>query len=231
MSKAVDNWVNGNFWIPPLRRTRGPISLDRIAGLKPEWLSLALIGQGRKWLKAGAAALLLVVLAGGLLTWCGCRDKLIPAEVAVVLGNEVYRDGRPAPRLAARLDKSVELYRYGYCKTIIVSGGVGKSMVDEATAMAAYLKTKGVPEWDIVIDSQGVNTWHTALFTADYLKQHRLESVIVVSQAFHIPRSAMALKKAGCKQVGQASPAYLELGDFYSTLREMLAIVFYWWKY
>ena len=230
MSKVIGNWNNDNFVGLPLMGLLGTARFGRAAGLKPEWLSLSM-PNGKKWLKGGAAALLLVILAAGLLVWCGQRDKLIPAEVAVVLGNEVYRDGRPAPRLAARLDKSVELYRYGYCKTIIVSGGVGKSEVDEATAMAAYLKSKGVPEWDIVVDSTGVNTWHTALFTAEYLKKQRLDSVIVVSQAFHIPRSAMALKKAGCEQVGQASPSYWEWRDVYSTLREMAAIVFYWWQY
>ncbi len=96
-----------------------------------------------KGLRVFLVALGLGVLAGGALVLAGSQDRLVAAEVAVVLGNQVYADARPAPRLAARLDKSLELYRGGYLKTIIVSGGVGKSRVDEAGAMAAYLKARG----------------------------------------------------------------------------------------
>lgn len=178
-----------------------------------------------------ALSFLAILLTAGSLLWLGGRDKVIEARVAVVLGNEVRTDGSPAPRLAARLDKSLELYRAGRCRTIIVSGGLGRSRVDEATAMAAYLRARGVPARDIVIDSAGHNTWRTALFTAEYLKQNRLDEVIVVSQAFHVPRSALALKAAGCPKVGQASPDYWELRDVYSVLREIPANIAYWWRY
>ncbi len=175
--------------------------------------------------------LALVSAVGAALVWAGGRENLIEAEVAVVLGNQVYRNGQPAPRLAARLDRSLELYRAGRLKTIIVSGGRGRSRVDEARAMAAYLQARGVPRRAIVVDSQGVNTWQAALFTAEYLKKHNLDGVIVVSQAFHIPRSVMALRAAGCPRVGQAAPSYWEARDVYSILREIPANIVYWWRY
>ena len=188
--------------------------------------------KNKKRLKAGLAlAALLTVLAGAAIWGYGRRDRLIEAEVAVVLGNEVYRNGQPAPRLAARLDKSLELYRAGRLKTIIVSGGVGRSLVDEATAMAAYLRAKGVPASAIVIDSEGHNTWNSAEFAAAYLQRHGLKRVIAVSQAFHIHRSVMAFRAAGCPEVGQAAPDYWELRDIYSILREIPANIVYWWRY
>lgn len=188
-------------------------------------------GIWKRGLKLSLLVLLALILTCGGLIWLGGRDELIEASVAVVPGNRVHRDGQPAARLAARLDKSLELYRSGRCRTIIVSGGLGRSRVDEARAMAAYLRARGVPERDIVIDSQGRNTWRTARFTAEYLKKNRLDGVIVVSQAFHVPRSALALKAAGCQRVGQASPDYWELRDIYSVLREIPANVVYWWRY
>lgn len=213
--------------------------LSRIVNLTAKKPAPPKIGQFRKtsgyWarrfkisLKIGLSAL--IVACGGLV-WLGGRDKIIEARVAVVLGSQVYHDGQPAPRLAARLDKSLELYQTGRCQTIIVSGGLGYSRVDEARAMAAYLRLKGVPDQDIVVDSTGVNTWRTALFTADYLLENGLQEVIVVSQAFHVPRSVLALKAAGCPKVGQASPVYWELWDIYSILREIPANIFYWWRY
>ena len=97
--------------------------------------------------------------------------------------------------------------------------------------MADYLWARGVPRQALVVDSQGVNTWRTARFTADYLKERGLDSVIVVSQHFHIPRSVWALKKAGCPKVGQAAPDYWESLDIYSTLREIPANIYYRWQY
>ncbi|MDL2260575.1 YdcF family protein [Deltaproteobacteria bacterium OttesenSCG-928-K17] len=182
-------------------------------------------------LKCGVFFLALIVGAASLIVWLGSREILIEAEVAVILGNEVYRNGQPAPRLAARLDKGLELYRAGRVKTLIVSGGVGLSGVDEASAMAAYLMAKGVPAQALVIDSQGVNTWQTAVFTAGYLKKHNQSGAIVVSQHFHVPRSTMAFKAAGCERVGQASPDYWEKLDIYSVPREIPALIVYWWKY
>ncbi|MDR2946860.1 MAG: YdcF family protein [Candidatus Adiutrix sp.] len=226
MNKVIDVWMNGGFWGRLTAAGETGAASGRAARLNPQ-----IVARAKMCLKGLALLTLLAVLSGLALDAWGRREALIPAEVAVVLGNEVYRDGSPAPRLAARLDKSVDLYRYGYCRTIIVSGGVGLSGVDEAKAMSAYLQSRGVPEWDIVVDSQGVNTWQTALFTAAYLEQHHLDSAIVVSQAFHTPRSAMALKKAGCENVGRAAPAYREWGDVYSIARELAAIVVYFFKY
>jgi vancomycin permeability regulator SanA len=181
--------------------------------------------------KITVIAAALIILAMAALWYSGSRDRLIAAQVAVVLGNQVYANGQPSPRLAARLDKGLELYRNGTVKTIIVSGGIGKSQVDEAVAMAAYLTAKGLPRAAIVIDSNGVNSWKTAEFTAAWLQKNKLGGAIVVTQPFHVRRSVMALKAAGCPQVGWASPDYWEWRDIYSTLREIPAILVYWWKY
>ncbi len=213
--------------LPPLHL---PWAQDRPAGVlraRPGWLDR----RFDRWFKATLLGLALILLAGAALVWIGGRETLIEAQVAVILGNQVYRDGRPAPRLAARLDKGLELYRSGRCQTLIVSGGKGPNRVDEAAAMADYLAERGVPRSAIVVDAQGVNTWHTAVFTADYLRRRGLDSAIVVSQAFHTPRSALALAAAGCPRVGRAAPDYWEARDIYSILRELPAIAVYWWRY
>ena len=200
----------------------------KTTGTRLTWL---MAGIKKYWFKVVCLAMILTALAAAALIWSGGRDKIIKAEAAVVLGSEVFRDGRPSPRLAARLDKSLELYRAGHCRIIIVSGGVGLSEVDEATAMAAYLRAKGVPPENLVVDSQGLNTWRTAEFAAEYVKAHDIKGIIAVSQHFHIPRSVMALRIAGCPEVGQASPDYWEARDIYSVAREIPANIFYWWKY
>lgn len=204
---------------------REAAAAKKSAGKRPIPFSL------KTFAKFCLAGFLALTLSGGALIFWGCREILIDADVAVVLGNEVYSSGKPSPRLAARLDKALDLYRSGKVKTLIVSGGVGLSGVDEATAMAAYLKARGVAPKSVVVDSRGTNTWNTARFTAAWLRENGRDGVIVVSQHFHVPRSALAMKAAGCPRVGQASPDYWEAWDVYSVFREIPANMFYWWRY
>lgn len=182
----------------------------------------------RRLLLALGGIFLVVTAAAALLSISGLRERVFPADLAVVLGNEVYRSGRPAPRLAARLDRAVELYRQGLVKTVIVSGSVGKSGVDEAMAMREYLLQAGVPSGAIVADSSGADTRRTAIFTAAYMKEHSQSSAIAVSQFFHLPRTRLALGQEGVPQVGSASADYYELRDIYSTLRELPGYLAYW---
>lgn len=181
----------------------------------------------RKCLIGVVCLALLPVLAALAISICGLLENVFVSDVAVVLGNEVYADGTCSPRLIGRLDRAVSLYREGLCDTIIVSGGVGLSGFDEATGMRDYLLTQGVPETDIVLDSQGVNTRATARFTAAYLRENGLEKAIAVSQFFHMPRSVKAFRKEGVPKVGSAYARYWELRDIFSTLREVPAYFAY----
>ncbi len=162
-----------------------------------------------------------------LISFLGFRENIFPADVAVVLGNEVYADGTCSPRLVGRLERAVDLYRAGDCKKIIVSGGVGLSGFDEGVGMRNYLLSQRVPRGDIVVDSHGVNTRATARFTARYMREHGLGSAIAVSQFFHIPRTVMAFRAEGVPRVGAAYARYFEWGDVLSTLREVPAYLAY----
>jgi DUF218 domain. len=64
------------------------------------WLSNLVLGLFALWL---IAALILIIN--------GLNERVQPADVAVVLGNEVYLSGEPSPQLKARLDRAVDLFR------------------------------------------------------------------------------------------------------------------------
>ena len=179
-------------------------------------------------LLALAAALVLVV--GGLLffiLWSGLRDDLRPVDVAVVLGNHVTGDGRPSPRLAARLDRTVELYRDGLFQTIIVSGGVSSSGVDEAPVMAAYLDAAGVPPSAIVLDHAGANTAATTHNAADWMRRNNAATVMAISQYFHMARIALSFRHNGVEGIAHARAPYFGWRDLYSIPREIAALVSY----
>lgn len=147
------------------------------------------------------------------------------ASVAVILGNKVYADGTPSPRLQARLDEGVLLYQTGKIKRIIVSGGVEENGLSEAQVMAGYLSAHGVPSDVIAMDDTGRNTHLSAVALSKMLS--RETPIIVVSQWFHIARTKLAMRQCHFTKISGAAPHYLDARDIYSLLRETLALPYY----
>ena len=158
----------------------------------------------------------------------GLTDEIAPADAIVVLGSKINPDGHPSHRLKARLNRGYELYKRGFGPKIIVSGGTGKEGYSEARVMADYLNGLGVPLSDILLDEEGINTYQTAQATKRIAKDNGFQSLILVSQYFHITRAKLAFRKAGFAKVYSAH-AYMfpELRDLYSIPREVIALGYY----
>lgn len=157
----------------------------------------------------------------------GLQDRVVQSDLAVVPGNTVDADGKPSKRLQGRLDAALELYRAGYCRAILVSGGTGSEGFDEAAVMKTYLVEHGVPAEVIYADNHGINTFETARFTAALLRAKGLRDPILVSQYFHIARFRLALRKHGIESAGNVHSRYYELRDLYSLAREVFGYVEY----
>jgi vancomycin permeability regulator SanA len=168
-----------------------------------------------------AAGVGAVLICAGLILADGLTDDIRRSDVAVVLGSKVNPDGSPSPRLAARLERALELYEGGWTPRILVSGGTGVEGVAEGTAMKRWLVERGVPEGAVIVDDQGVDTRATAHNAAALMRAHDLHSAIVVSQYFHIPRTKLAFAQEGLPGVGSAHPDYFEARDLYSLAREI----------
>jgi vancomycin permeability regulator SanA len=177
-----------------------------------------------------AIAFILLLFFPAFLIIYGCHDRLAKVDVAVIFGNKVNPDGTLSNRLKARLDKGVDLFNIGYFRKIIVSGGIGKEGFDEAQKMKEYLISTGIPDSSIVEDNSGKNSWATALFVREFLRKNNLQSVMVITQYFHIFRSKLALKKAGVTTLFNAHADFFELQDLLSTARECIAVVKYAFK-
>ncbi|HEX8556758.1 MAG TPA: YdcF family protein [Pyrinomonadaceae bacterium] len=162
------------------------------------------------------------LLGAALLVADGLRDDIRPADVAIVLGNTVERDGRPSARLRARLDKAVELHRAGLFGHVIVSGGVGAEGFNEAEVMKRYLVGQGVPEDRVIADGEGLTTALTARNAARLMKEQGWRSALVISQYFHVPRTRLAVEGYGVRPVYSAHAEYFELRDVYSIAREVI---------
>ncbi len=178
---------------------------------------LALTTIGLSWFLIHSA----VIITDGL------SDDVHPVDLMVVFGNEVTPEGKPSKRLQARLDEALKISQGHWTPAILVSGGTGKEGFNEADVMATYLKEHGIEKEKIIIDSQGLNTRKTAQNTARYLKGNDLDSIMIISQYFHISRARLAFEKEGIKNIASSHARYFEIRDLYSITREFFA--YYWY--
>lgn len=182
----------------------------------------------RKRIKRSLLVLVLLLFGACLaLVQDGLRDRLGYADLGVVLGNKVEEDGRLSVALQARLEKCVELYQAGFFPRVLVSGGLGKEGYQEAVVMKKYLLQKGIPEERIMVDLEGDTTYLTAKHTADWMKNQKLHSVLVISQYFHLPRSKLALERFGIKTIYTAHASLFLWRDVYAVPRELMGLVYY----
>lgn len=153
----------------------------------------------------------------------GLSDRHETADLAVVLGNKVNENGTLSTRLTQRLLCGLDLYKAGRVKYVLVSGGLGKEGFYEGDKMKEFLIANGVPDSAVFVDNKGNNTLQTVRNTLELKTQLSLNSVIVVSQYYHLTRSKMLFKKHGLDKVSSVSPAYFEIRDLYALGREFIA--------
>jgi len=157
-----------------------------------------------KWV---VRALLAVVTVGVLYlgvtfvqVWLASRqDQARPVQAIVVLGAAQY-NGVPSPDLKARLDHAYDLYQRHLADTVVVTGGKQPGdRYTEATASADYLAGRGVPQVAILREVGGRNSWQSLASSAAFLKQRRLDTVLLVSDPFHDKRIALMADELGLK--------------------------------
>jgi vancomycin permeability regulator SanA len=186
---------------------------------------------GRPWRAAAILAALpfaAFALAAALIAYDGLHDRVGKADVGVVLGNKVERNGEPSLDLATRLDEAGELYRRGYFPTVIVSGGVGPGGYDEPAAMRAYLLRQGVPDAAIVLDRGGFNTRATAVDAARWMRARGVSRALVISQFYHLSRTRLAFARCGVRTIYTAHGRRFSHRDVYGLGRDTVGYAVYW---
>ena len=140
------------------------------------------------------------------------------------------RDGRPSDQLQARIDDAARLYRRGYFKLVLVSGGVGREGHSEPDVMQENLIEAWCTRSAIIEDPDGRDTFHTARNTARYLHEHDLKSVLIISQYFHLPRCRLAFSRFGISPIYTSHAPFFTIRDFYSVPREVAGYVEYFFR-
>jgi SanA protein len=154
----------------------------------------------------------------------------VPARrVAIVFGAGLWRDGTPTPVLRDRVTTAAELYFAGKAEVLLMSGDNRFIDYNEPAAMRAYALQLGVPAAAIVLDYAGRRTYDTC-YRAQAI--FGVQSAILVTQGFHLPRALYTCNALGVDAVGVASDRrqYRRSSLAIWTLRELPATLTALWE-
>lgn len=120
------------------------------------------------------------------------------ADLIMVLGFQLTRDGRPRDRLVRRLDTAFNLARQMPNALLLLSGGaVGGTSRSEASVMAKMLTNAGVSAHRILTERHSQDTLENVKFAGQFVQDEEAKSVVLVSEDPHLTRAAALLSLTG----------------------------------
>ena len=124
----------------------------------------------------------------------------VPAErVALVFGAGLRRDGSATPILRDRIETAAHLYQQNKVDKLLMSGDNSFVNYNEPEAMRQYALALGIPDEDIVLDYAGRRTYDSC-YRAKAIFQ--VDSAILVTQSFHLPRALFLCNWLGVESTG-----------------------------
>jgi uncharacterized SAM-binding protein YcdF (DUF218 family) len=130
--------------------------------------------------------------------------ELPKAEAIVLLGGATKSVAYPRvnPDLSEHGDRvtyTAQLYKQGKAPLVIISGGRSawmESGAPESSDISKLLqKDYGIPSAAIVEDREALNTYENAINVQKIMKERNIKQVLLVTSAFHMPRSVRIFRK------------------------------------
>lgn len=126
-------------------------------------------------------------------------------EWGIVLTGVTRMDLLPDDRVyfnhgADRVVHTVELYKKGIIKKILISGGIGRLINPgrrEADEIYRAMILMGVPSDAMMIENESRNTHESALMVKDLISDQQTH--LLITSAFHLRRSVACFEKAGLR--------------------------------
>lgn len=184
-------------------------------------LVLAVIALLVDWRRIGTSLVVLALLVAFVSGWTSLgamalhpledrfeRPSPPPDDVAgiIVLGGffegaiNLARGGYELNSSADRIVEAAVLARRYPQARVVVTGGSGSLLLDgEADGATAprLLEALGIERERMVLEDQSRDTYENALFTRELVEPQEGETWLLVTSAFHMPRSVMLFRRAG----------------------------------
>jgi len=140
------------------------------------------------------------------------------AEVALIPGAALARNGTPSPIFIDRANIAIALYNAGKVAKILVSGDNSTLSHNEVNPMRLYLLSQEIPDQDIFLDHAGFDTYSTMYRARNIFG---ISSVLIATQSFHLPRAVFIARKLGMEAYGvNADQGHMLFRNY---VREVLA--------
>lgn len=129
-----------------------------------------------------------------------------PYDVGILLGGAIKYYNTEMERIvyssgADRFIQTIELYKEGKIKRVLISGGSGllvSQQYKESDLLKKILLKMSFPEEDIIIENDSKNTYENAKLSAEILKKDFPgKKKLLITSAFHMRRSLACFKKQG----------------------------------
>jgi len=149
-------------------------------------------------------------------------EKIGTAQAALILGASVKPNKEMSDVFRDRVDTAINLYNSKKVSKIIISGDHGKKYYDEVSAAKKYILEKGIPPKDVFLDHAGFDTYDS-IYRAKYIFE--ANSIIIVTQNFHLPRAVFIARKLDLNAKGMSSDLHNYSGIILMKNREIFADV------
>lgn len=129
-----------------------------------------------------------------------------PVTGIIILGGfedgwvSAGRPGLAVNEAAERLTEGVRLARRYPSAKVVFTGGVGGLMAggsDAAGPVGQFLEDTGIDPQRVILEDKARNTYENAKFAASLLKPKKSETWLLVTSAYHMPRSVSVFRKFG----------------------------------
>jgi uncharacterized SAM-binding protein YcdF (DUF218 family) len=103
-------------------------------------------------------------------------------------------------RGADRATHTLQLYKLGLVRKVIISGGSGRLIdigVREADELASFMILSGVKQEDLIVENKSNNTHDSAIEVANLLKElPEPKRLLLITSGYHLPRASACFEKA-----------------------------------
>lgn len=132
------------------------------------------------------------------------QPSAVEGDVIVILGGgatsgtpDLDGQGNMSGPAANRLLAAARLYRQTGLPVIFSGGQVYADSGNEADIARRQLIGLGIPAEDILPENRSLNTEQNAVNTAALMQEHGFSRPVLVTSAFHMPRSMVQFEHAG----------------------------------
>lgn len=132
-------------------------------------------------------------------------EEVAHHDIGIVLTGITNRNKKPVDRVfyergADRVLHTIQLYKLNKIDKILISGGSGKLInnendIKEAVELSQTFLLAGIPEKDILIESDSRNTHESAVNCSKIIQEMQQGKVLLITSAFHLKRSGLCFKK------------------------------------